>query len=372
MPRERPTSPLLEANRILGPGYELGAKIGEGSSGAIHLGRDIRSGEEVAVKLVADPSNKQTLMAEANFYKEHGGVAKGIPSMRWWGRPDRGVWALVVQRLWISLRQVKESQYGAGRMPPSAFVPLALQMLERVESLHARKIIHRDLKPENFMLGVGSERNTVYLIDYGMACTYTTSKHVHAAPRIDCPFSGTPDFASLNVSFGHAASRRDDLESLCYVYIFFLRGSLPWQNKRASSQEELIAAVARHKRRVSATVLCAGMPPAMLQFLVYVRTLGFKEAPDYKVCIWWLCCSFLFCRDLLCSFAHTHTHAYSTQYLADLLRSMLPPDFDDRQPLSTALFPKGETSGDPASESLPSGGSSLTVRSPQRRQAAKL
>ena len=268
--------------------FELSKQIGAGSSGSIHLGRDVQTGEEVAVKLV---SSNKTLMAEASFYRQHGGE-KGIPRMKWWGRPDHDMWALILDRLSVSIRQLRENR-GSKGLPINGFVLLALQMLERVRMLHDIHMLHRDIKPENFMLGVGANRDTVYLIDFGLTCPWVRKNDAGQLEHIESNtgqgFSGTPDFASLNVHNGHSPSRRDDVESLCYVFIFLLRGSLPWQNKRSSSHEAIITAIAEHKRRLSPATLCRGLPPPILQLLMYTRALGFREAPDYNVCEFFFC-----------------------------------------------------------------------------------
>ena len=261
------------------PGYEVGGRIGEGSSGRIYRGRDLKSGEEVAIKVV-DEMDK-TLMAEASFYRKLGGL-KGIPKLRWWGMPRRGVWALVVDKLSLSLTQINNSY--DGNLPRHGIVLIGIQMIERIQDLHTRGILHRDVKPDNFMVGFGDSRNDVFLIDFGLSRSFIDDSHNHYPQQQGLMFSGTPDFASLNVHMGCTPSRRDDLESLCYVLVYFFRGSLPWQGLGGNTNEQIVERVSEKKNSTSINELCEGIPTQIKSMLQYVRNLKYDESPNYDVC----------------------------------------------------------------------------------------
>lgn len=91
--------------------------------------------------------------------------------------------------------------------------------------------------------------------------------------------TGTTSFASLNSHLGIEQSRRDDLESLAYILIYFLRGSLPWYNAKASTHNQ------RNKIKQmkvdSIPSLVAGLPNEFSIFLDYTRALSFESKPDY-------------------------------------------------------------------------------------------
>lgn len=86
---------------------------------------------------------------------------------------------------------------------------------------------------------------------------------------------GTTCFASLHALDGVTQSRHNDVESLVYVFIFLLRGSLPWQNLRSDDE------VRARKSEVPPSILCDGFPDEFATMLQYTRSLQFTQQPDY-------------------------------------------------------------------------------------------
>jgi serine/threonine protein kinase len=106
---------------------------------------------------------------------------------------------------------------------------LADQMIARIDSLHKKNFIHRDIKPENFLMGIGKNSHVVYLIDFGLSKKYREMKtHQHIPYKENKNLTGTARYASLNAHLGIEQSRRDDLEAIGYVLVYFAAGRLPW------------------------------------------------------------------------------------------------------------------------------------------------
>jgi serine/threonine protein kinase len=159
---------------------------------------------------------------------------------------------------------------------------LADQMLARIKYLHSRSFIYRDMKPDNFLIGLGQNASLVYMIDYGLAKKYRDPKtHQHIPYRDKKSLTGTARYASINTHLGIEQSRRDDLESLGYVLMYFNRGSLPWQGLRANTKKQKYQRICDTKRSVTIEQLCEGHPAEFSTYLSYCRSLRFEEKPNY-------------------------------------------------------------------------------------------
>lgn len=189
---------------------------------------------------------------------------------------------LVMEMLGKSLEDRLQGLGGQGNPPrfnPQTAVLVADQVLRRIEYLHSKGIVHRDIKPENFMFGIKSRVHHLYLIDFGLSKKYFDQKHV--ALRTQLSLTGTARYASINAHKGVEQSRRDDLEAIGHMLMYFLRGSLPWSGLDAKTQEEKYRKIREKKELTPLDELCAGFPPAFKIYLQTARSLEFKERPDY-------------------------------------------------------------------------------------------
>eukprot|EP01105_Mastigella_eilhardi_P026645 TRINITY_DN779_c0_g3_i1.p1 TRINITY_DN779_c0_g3~~TRINITY_DN779_c0_g3_i1.p1 ORF type:complete len:349 (+),score=66.27 TRINITY_DN779_c0_g3_i1:331-1377(+) len=160
---------------------------------------------------------------------------------------------------------------------------LADQCLRRLEYVHAKNFIHRDVKPDNFLMGVGNRSTQVYLIDFGLAKKYRDSTtHQHIPYRENKSLTGTARYASNNTHLGIEQSRRDDLESLGYILMYFCRGSLPWQGQKADNKHQKYEKIAEKKLSTTVEQLCKGYPSEFATFLTYCKSLHFEDKPDYE------------------------------------------------------------------------------------------
>ncbi|KAL3309578.1 Casein kinase I isoform alpha [Cichlidogyrus casuarinus] len=159
---------------------------------------------------------------------------------------------------------------------------LAEQMLWRVEHVHTRHLIHRDIKPDNFLMGIGQNCNKVYMVDFGLAKKYRDNRtRVHIPFRTDKNLTGTARYASINAHAGIEQSRRDDIESLGYVFMYFLKGQLPWQGLRANTKKQKYERIYEKKMQTTPQQLCKNFPAEFELYLTYAREIQFDACPDY-------------------------------------------------------------------------------------------
>ncbi|XP_022749832.1 casein kinase 1-like protein 3 isoform X2 [Durio zibethinus] len=264
--------------RIVGGKYKLGRKIGSGSFGEIYLATHIDTFEIVAIKIENNKTKHPQLLYEAKLYSILQG-GSGIPSIKWSGIDGEDN-VLVLDLLGPSLEDL--FVYCGRKFTLKTVLMLAGQMITRIEYVQSKGFLHRDIKPDNFLMGLGRKANQVYIIDFGLAKRYrdsTTNRHIPY--RENKNLTGTARYASSNTHLGIEQSRRDDLESLGYVLLYFLRGSLPWQGLKAATKKQKYDQICEKKLSTPIEVLCKSHPVEFASYFHYCHSLIFDQRPDY-------------------------------------------------------------------------------------------
>lgn len=263
---------------IIGGKYRVIRKIGSGSFGDIYLGMSIQCGEEVAIKIESINARHPQLLYEYKLYRVlSGGV--GIPRIRYYGH-EKSFNTLVMDLLGPSLEDL--FNFCTRHFTIKTVLMLVDQMIGRLEFIHLKCFIHRDIKPDNFLMGIGRHCNKLFLIDFGLAKKYRDPRsRVHIPYREDKNLTGTARYASINAHLGIEQSRRDDMESLGYVMMYFNRGVLPWQGMKATNKKQKYEKISEKKMSTPIEVLCKGFPAEFSMYLNYCRSLRFEEQPDY-------------------------------------------------------------------------------------------
>lgn len=258
--------------------YRLLKKLGSGSFGEVYKAMDMKTSAVVAVKLEPVNSRHPQLEYEAKVYKIMEG-GPGIPKVYWNGQAGEYV-AMVMDLLGHSLEDMFNNSHR--KFSLKTVLMLADQMLQHIEYFHNHYFLHRDVKPDNFLLGLAKNQEHLYVIDYGLAKRYCDPLSLEHIPyRDNKSLTGTARYASINTHLGIEQSRRDDLECIAYVLLYFLRGSLPWQGLKASNKKKRYQCIRDVKMSTSISTLCKGFPPEFVCYLNYCRSIQFTEKPDY-------------------------------------------------------------------------------------------
>ena len=271
--------------------YSIVKMLGFGAFGEIHLAYDTSLRVLRAIKFEMTTHKNPQLKHEYGVLEQLNKVENnvitqspepvvGVPKVYYFDRMENKYNYLVMDLLGPSLSdlfQLKEKVFSL-----ETVLLIAIQMLTRIEFVHEKGFLHRDIKPENFVIGLNEKSNLIHIIDFGLSKRYKDKNSGQHIPyRENRHLVGTVRYASINAHLGIEQSRRDDIEGIGYVLVYFYLGRLPWQSKQDKGKPQ-VTKIMEKKLITPPEILCKKMPVEFSYYFHYCRNLKFEDRPDYS------------------------------------------------------------------------------------------
>jgi serine/threonine protein kinase len=262
---------------IINNKYKILDKIGEGSFGLIYKGINIRTRENVAIKVEPIEHHLKLLKNESNIYQYLSDV-KYVPTIKWFGKDEKNYY-MVLNLLGDSLQSIKNKN---SVFSLKIVLQIGIQVITILKTIHDKGLVHRDIKPDNFLLGLNEQSKRIYIIDFGF-CKSFMKGETHIEFKKTNNLIGSSTYASINSHNYLELSRRDDMESLGYMLIYFYLGILRWQDKSLL----FLDTVTKNEtiKQMKKNIIDIDLPNCLVNYMKYVKNLEFDEKPNYSLII---------------------------------------------------------------------------------------
>lgn len=258
------------------PQYTKPTKFASGNFGEIFRSFDIEKNIEIAIKIESKHRNPyETLKNESHILKKLKGVT-GVPDLLYFSSED--TYSILIMPFYG--KSLKETLVSSLNFSAIEAIETISKVLDILEKVHEKKIVHRDLKPANILHDFNE--NSLILIDFGLSTFYKNELGMHIREKNSSQFVGNMRFGSLNAHFFKELSRKDDLESLLYMLIYFLKGELPWDGLDIADVKKKIKEIANIKQNLDFKQIFADFPSELVDFATNIKSLRFEQEPNYK------------------------------------------------------------------------------------------
>ena len=267
-------------NKILFKKYKIKNKIGKTSLFKIYEGECISNSNPVIIKIESRSNEELYLELEAlNLY-----LFKdlGIPKIITTGKTKNSI-ILIEEKLGPSLYDLFIEN--KRKFSLNEICCIGIQCIERLKGIHSKNYVHRNIKPENFKIGL-NDPHVIYLQNFYLCEKFKSSTtNKHAKLTLTNKIVGTERYGSVDALRGLRQGRKDDLESLCYMLIYFFLGKLPWQDIKAETEGEKYKKLLNEKKKFNIENYKDTIPKEFRTIFKLIKNLKFDEQPKYSLYI---------------------------------------------------------------------------------------
>ena len=261
--------------------YSIIKNLGKGKFGEIYLGKDTKANNLVAIKLETKENTLITLKNEANILKYlYDNRCNDIPLIYWFGN-FKDKFVIVLSKYDCSLYDyVKTAELSQEQIDN-----IMSKMISILENIHSLFVVHRDIKPHHFMIKNGN----IYLIDFGISTFYVDEYRNHKDNIKSEYIIGSPNYLSFFIHEGNSYSRRDDMISIGYIYIYLCTNTLPWNGKYIIDDSYSNLHIL-HKQNLlymqmkdldEIQCVCNKINNSIVSYMSYCYFLDFNSEPNY-------------------------------------------------------------------------------------------
>lgn len=245
--------------------YALGRKLGTGGFGEVYLAEHCITGKQIALK--CDLPGRNSVRHEFEIYQVLNQNYAGNFLEVMFMENVNGIEYLGMERAGPSVHDIA-NVFGY-RLTPVSVCNIGIQVISRLQELHSFGLVHRDLKPDNILFKAGS-LTQIFLVDFGL------TQHFNSPKRDNGTFYGTHRFASSHADKHVRQVPADDLESLGYVILYLITGSLPWLHYE---RKEALFKIGVLKEHISPEYLCRQIPE-MNQYFHIVKAIARHDVTE--------------------------------------------------------------------------------------------
>jgi len=264
--------------------YIIKDKLGNGKFGIVYLGIYKKNNEKVAIKTENLRTPMKLLKHETTILKYlYDRGSRNVPIIYWYGIHLDNTCLIMTYYETSLFEYIKTKELNIDQINK-----IFLQMIVILENIHKNFVVHRDIKPQNFMI----KDSELFLIDFGLATFYVDETGEHIDESSHESILGTPKYISPNIHAGITPSRRDDLISIGYIYIFLVCRELPWDMITTNILDENIhdeMSILHYKNMIRQNLktweniepICNKIDVKLCKYMHYCYQLKYKELPNY-------------------------------------------------------------------------------------------